>query len=417
MRRIKKFSDEHIVQFIDIAANAYPVFGFNTPERKEKLIERVIEVNNNDESINYYGIFDDDKVVGGMRMHDYTMNVFDHLLPVGGVGMIAVDLTRKKEKFARDMIAFFLDHYNSQEACFVILYPFRPDFYRRMGFGYGPQIHRFRFKPSDLPISNLKSKIALTTDQDAIEACYNRVQIRTHGLIKKTRADLAAIFRRPNNRVVAYYEDNEIRGYFVFHSKGTVEGNPIQQDMIITEFFYENTIAFLSLLDFIRRQSDQVDRVEFITQDEYFYYVSSDPRDDSNLMIPEVNYATNLSGLGIMYRVLDVARVFSMLSAHQFGSTNYILKLSIRDSFMQNNNKSFTINFMKGLATFPKSQNQAVDVEVTMDIADFSSLLLGIIDFKHLLTYGLAEISDETFVDTVQKTFYSQVKPRCKTEF
>jgi predicted acetyltransferase len=55
------------------------------------------------------------------------------------------------------MMLYFLRHYREQGAPLVALYPFRPDFYRQMGFGYGTKMDQHRVKPSALPRGPSKS--------------------------------------------------------------------------------------------------------------------------------------------------------------------------------------------------------------------------------------------------------------------
>ena len=57
------------------------------------------------------------------------------------------------------------------------------------------------------------------------------------------------------------------------------------------------------------------------------------------------------------------------------------------------------------------------DVEVTMDIADFSSMLLGAVSFKSLHDYGRAEISDNAQIGLVSRAFATEEKPVCLTSF
>lgn len=57
------------------------------------------------------------------------------------------------------------------------------------------------------------------------------------------------------------------------------------------------------------------------------------------------------------------------------------------------------------------------DVEVCMDVAEFSSLLVGAVNFKSLYKYGLAKISDPSYVGVVDKIFAVEDKPICTTPF
>ena len=61
-----------------------------------------------DKSWTPYGVFRDGKMVGIYRNFDFTMNVRGNLVPAGGLGMVAVDLTHKKEHIAKEIVESFL---------------------------------------------------------------------------------------------------------------------------------------------------------------------------------------------------------------------------------------------------------------------------------------------------------------------
>ena len=57
------------------------------------------------------------------------------------------------------------------------------------------------------------------------------------------------------------------------------------------------------------------------------------------------------------------------------------------------------------------------DVELRLDVAAFSSLLVGAVGFRRLHMYGLADVSDPAYIDTVDRIFAVEQKPVCTTEF
>ncbi|VAW34560.1 hypothetical protein MNBD_CHLOROFLEXI01-4530, partial [hydrothermal vent metagenome] len=61
--------------------------------------------------------------------------------------------------------------------------------------------------------------------------------------------------------------------------------------------------------------------------------------------------------------------------------------------------------------------NAQPDVEIGLDVAEFSSLITGATTFRQLLAYGLATISDVSFADVVHQLFYTPHKPLCTTPF
>lgn len=98
MRVVDKLWDEEdFLQFVDIVIGAYPGRLDGSQPTKEQL-KALFQ--NNDAAIHYYGLWEENKLVGGMRLHDFEMNLLSKIIPVGGVGLVAVDLLRKKERIA-----------------------------------------------------------------------------------------------------------------------------------------------------------------------------------------------------------------------------------------------------------------------------------------------------------------------------
>ena len=118
-------------------------------------------------------------------------------VPVGGIGMVAVDLLHKKEHVARDLVTFFLDHYRTRGMPLGLLYPFRPDFYKQMGFGYGTKMSEYRVRPSDLPAYGSKDHLVNLGPEDSelLLDYYNRYQMRTHGMLRRTTFEIARKLR------------------------------------------------------------------------------------------------------------------------------------------------------------------------------------------------------------------------------
>ena len=54
---------------------------------------------------------------------------------------------------------------------------------------------------------------------------------------------------------------------------------------------------------------------------------------------------------------------------------------------------------------------------IQLDVADFSSLVLGAVGFKTLHAYGLAKLSDPEALDQVDRLFHTEARPRCVTAF
>lgn len=413
---VKRMDEEHIKDFIEIGSNAYPAMNINTPDEKENIIKKFKKLQNENPSANIYGLYRNDIMQGGMILFDFSMNFLGNEIKAGGVGFVAVDLLHKKEKIAKELITNFLEHYKNKETYMAMLYPFRSDFYKKMGFGYGTKMNQYKVKPSSLPKGNSKKNIDFLTsdDKDKICECYNRYTSKTHGMIKRSQKDIEGFFKNPNNKIIGYKYNDRIEGYILFSFKKDNENRFLINDINIHEFIYESKEAYLELMTFLNSQNDQIRHVIFNTQDEYFHHALIDPRNDTDNLIPSVYHESNTQGVGLMYRVIDINGMFKTLKSHNFSNIDCKLKITIKDTFLKENDGSYIIHFNNGL---PELKDNDYEVEITMDISEFSSLLVGSIDFKSLYRLGLTEISDTNYINTINKLFCTETKPICMTAF
>jgi len=413
---IKPLAEQDYEAFVSISGNAYPAFKIASEADRQRLIQR-LHARNDDPISHVYGLYRDGALLGGMILFDFTMQLLSVKAPVGGVGMIGVDLLHKKEKVAYELVQFFLQYYRARGVALATLYPFRPDFYRRMGFGTGAQISQYRVRPADLPPGSPREHLVYlrADDKQLLRACYNRCLSRTHGLMEKSDLELSSMFDNVENRIIAYRRGDDVLGYMVFTFTSGHAQNFTINDLIVKELFYETPAALAELFAFLHSQADQVRRVIFHTQDEDFYHALRDPRNETGNMVPQVSHETSTQGVGIMYRVIDMPGLFRLLAGHDFGGQSCRLKLTVRDSFFPENSGSSTVCFSRGRPEIVDGGQH--DVEVGLDVADFSSLIMGSARFRSLYNYGLADISEPSAVDTIDRLFRTEAKPVCTTPF
>ena len=417
MSEIRVLSVEDFDAFVNILVNAYPGWKIapRDKEAKERVKQRFLKAHQEEPMITAYGLFRDGGLQGGMLFHDFKMNCLGARIAAGGVGQVAVDLLHKKEHVAREMTLYFLRHYRERGAPLIMLYPFRPDFYKKMGFGYGTKMNQYRVQPAGLPKGPSKAHIRYLDkdDRQALLDCYNRYLSRTHGMIEKSERELTRLVENPQHQIVGYEEDGRVLGYLVF----TIEHgeNWLINDICIREFIYESRAALSELMTFLHTQADQIRHIIFNTQDEVFYYLLLDPRNGSPTLIPDVYHESNIQGVGLMYRVIHTRTIFDLLRERNFGGQTCRLKLTIEDSFLPENAGSTFLRFEDGRLHLVDDGDY--DVEVCMDVAEFSSLLVGAVNFRSLHKYGLAEISDPGYVGIIDRVFAVEDKPICTTPF
>ena len=416
MREIRKLTPLEQEESITITANAYPGLDLTKRANYARYQDRMAQMEL-DPTIHSYGLFEDDQMRGVMRWYDFTMNFFGAQTLVGGIGGVAVDLLHKKEKVAADMVHAFLRHYKDAGSCLAALYPFRPDFYRRMGFGHGSPMYNYRFSPASLPKGLLKSDLAFlnTSDGKRLQACYERYFHRTHGIMARQPSFWDQLLNEPRIQTVGISRGGRLAGYLSFTFEKGQHENFLSNSIHIRELIYETAADLSQLLTFLHTQADQSETISYNTQDASFFYLLTDPRRDRGALLPHVvAHESSTQGLGMMYRVINVPRLFEVLKNHNFGGVTCRLQIELRDSFFPENGGSFVINFREGNARV--TSEASPEVILSLDVAEFSSLVIGAVALQKLIEYGLATLSDESYLDRLIHLF-SGPKPVCLTQF
>ncbi|MCA9942243.1 MAG: GNAT family N-acetyltransferase [Anaerolineales bacterium] len=401
--------------YTTIAINAYPGIRATDEAARRRFKERGQEMHA-DPIITVYGLFEAGDMRGIMRLYDFRMRLRGADLLVGGVGGVGVDLLHKKERIAYDMVQFFHRHYQEKGAAMTALYPFRPDFYKQMGYGYGRKINQYRIPPASLPKGDRQNVIYLDkSHQQAFNECYSRLMANSNGLMTQPELTINTLFTQSNMQKVGYWADGQLQGYLLFSFEPVPNGTFLRNNIVVRTLLYENSAALRGLLAFLQAQADQIENVIMNTQDEDFHLLLHDPRNGSHNLMPSVYHESNAQGVGIMYRVIDVPRLFELLAGHNFGGQTLTVQLNLQDSFWPDCAGVWVLCVENGRITFNPSAKP--DVAISLDVAEFSSLIMGATTFRQLLTYGLADISDPAYADAVHALFYTPNKPICHTAF
>lgn len=412
---IKKIPASDMDRFIDICILAYPGMPVRSKAERAAVRARMAK-RNRDPRVSVWGCYRSGELVGGLRLFDYTMNLHGLPIPVGGGGSLAVALEHKKEHVARNLMTHFIDHYRKKKTPLAILYPFRPDFYRAMGFGYGSKLHQYRIRPAHLPDSPARRAVRLLTRADlpALRRCYHRFYMRTSGMIDETAYGWNLIFEYGKHRYAGYFDHGELLGYAAFAFEPSAPDDFIRNNIRISELIVNERQALAGLLAFVRSQHDQIDSIIVNSFDDNLHFLPVDPRSREHLIAP-IYHETNLSGVGLMFKVIDIPAMFAALADHSFGGQTATVGITVTDTFTPANQGRHIVRFTEGKPVI--ARGGGADVDITLDIAQFSSLLIGAIGFKELYRCNLAEISDPAWVDRVQALFRTDDKPVCVTQF
>lgn len=418
MRDIRVVPDGDLPALAVLASRSYPGSPLlQTAEGRDQFVQNVIEQQTKQPDILLYGLYENSTLLGCMRLYDFQMTVYEGSVLAGGVGMVATDMLHKKQGVARDMIRFFLHHYRERGAPLATLFPFRPDFYKHMGFGYAAKLNYYRFAPAALPKPQNQHQLGFLTkgNQDEALACYNRFTARTHGMIQRDTFWMDKLFDEKGHQVVGYRNlDGALEGYAIFAFK---EGRNFTLNTIeMRELVYETPAAFRTLLGFFHNQRDQVPQIEWYSYDQYLHALTDDPRNGSNNILPHANHETNTAAVGLMHRIIDLRGLFAALAEHAFGDANCMIRFEVRDTLLPEHDGATVVHFSDGRPAVQPTDTPH-DLALALDVAELSSLLMGSVPFRSLYQYGLVDVSNEAYLPTLVRMFPADTPPICMNRF
>ena len=418
MREIRKLSENNIDAYTDIAFNAYPSFKNFTKEAMQEYKKVATDILNNDPMVTFYGMFEKDKLISVMRLFDFKMNCFGKIISVSGLGFLAVHLMYKKEKVAKAMVEFYEELYKRKEIPFGLLLPFRPDFYKNMGYGFGTKMNQYRLAPSRIPSYLGKGDLRYIKEEELCKLldCHCRVVKKNHGMLEKFGDEIRDLFGDEYNRVIGNYDKNgNINGYLVYKFHNGKSGNYTINNIYVKELIYENIEILKILFGFLRKQEDQVNLVIFNTEDENFAYLFNNPLNDSLNYIPYGYLETNTQAIGVMYKIFDVKKAFAECAHRNYNNVNLAVRfLIIKDDFSKEKKEEIIVKIENGVV---KLGSKEFEVTVKISIAEFSSLFLGCVSIKGLFKLGLLELDNIVAIDELDRAFYCNEKPVCYTDF
>ncbi len=393
---IRELREEDLLEYGMVYTNAYP--GFKRP------IEQIVEVlRNGFEEVHtqtLVGVDENGKIQGGFKLLDFSIYQNYNEFKMGGIGGVCVSLDAKKQGVAKQLIKEALRRMIEKDIPISILYPFRHDFYEKMGWGQVGEVKEFKFAPSSLPLYPEREFIRGYQDKDldGIKECYERFAKSGNCTVKRTENLWNAKMKhRPN--MFVYEEEGVIEGYMVigFDRK---ESSPLRNDLRILEMVYTTQRAYFGLLGFIASQFDQFESVIYATRrNEPFHLLLKESRREHEIIHGLYHYSQKV-GLGWMLRVIDVKK--ALLGRMNYNATNLDVTFIIEDSFLPENSGSYTfiLNDGKPVVNQEKSKYQ-----IKLDIATFSQLFVNYLTFTDAAKIRKLEVNDPAILACLDQAF------------
>ena len=381
MTTLRRLAAPDRESFSHIMGSAYP--GFRTEFR-----DQIFDYRLSHDEATLYGAFAGERMAGSYRRHVFTMNLRGQLLPISGLGGVAVDLPFKKQHVCLEMVRDFHAESLKAGALLATLYPFRIDFYARMGYSVVSRVHAFTLNIADFPRGDF-SACAFLDDEAAFLDYYNRHASERHGLMRRgaNHGELGRLLGMPPKKRVGVFRQGRLAGAFEYNFVGVSPANPFHYELDVRELFGDSPDDLGALLHFIRAQEDQVQRVRLYTFDPDFSLALGSlhaPVEGVNIL-DEFHCGETL-GYGLMARVLDVRALREALAAVDFNDVNAEMVFDLTDDLLPQNTGRLDWVLKQGRLCGRAASAMAPVLKLT--IADFSALLCGAVSLQSLARYA-----------------------------
>ena len=406
---------EELAAYARIAFDAYPGFGMEDASQLQAYLEKIAE---KAPGVRPLGAFREGILTGGMLVYDYEMNYRGNFLPVAGIGLVAVDLLRKKEHVCKDLVTSFILESRERGRPLTLLYPFRPDFYYKLGYGYGAPLYEYRVRTENFIAASEKEGLehASSDEREEIVCCYNQAAERTHGMIRRSAADMGRILAKKGHHTVIVRENGEVSGYVLFKFESAHKSNFVANDLVIVERMELTPLAGERLNTFIGGQRDQCAHTVYRTFDAEEYHRLADPRDSSGDLVPDVYHASYRGAVGLMYRIGDVKAFFDQ-AALPVPENWETMALEITDTLFGEDPVSGLLTDEGGSLKFvPRKPGRGIPV-ARLGIQALSSLLMGALTPGKALKDSLVIVDSSRASEGLLKICSAMEKPQCWTSF
>lgn len=333
-------------------------------------------------------------ILGALKMQPMTQHMGGAALPMMGLAAVGVAPWARRRGVGAMLCRHALRRGRERGDVLSALYPFRPDFYRRLGWALAGELHVYRFPPEYLQGSqDPPVRLATTADEPAIMACYARVAAKSNGLIDRSDRVWRRHLDMPATYAFVHETGGALDGYMLLRY-GRSAGGREHRTLLIREMVVERPEVATALFGWISLQRDLWRRARHdATPDEHFWMRLCDPRPPGHrgtrwLWDPVARIIR-----GPMLRVLNVADAIER--RRTWGSAAPLrFSLSVRDAELPENETQLTVDF-DGTRASVSEHDRATDTRIETEIGTFSQIYAGEISVSAAVSLGAAHVTND----------------------
>lgn len=308
-----------------------------------------------------YGYEEENKLLAGLMRIPFTGHFGEVEYKIDGISdVMSLPENMSGVNAGKILQEALLDMYEEQVEL-SYLAPFSYSYYRKFGYEYVFDTYNYAIKANNLPKIVLKDngnlkRTPLATIDTELKSLYNRTTKNEFGGI--IRADWWWKYspqKHTDWQLVKYFDEkNKLRGY-MFYTR-------TEDTFKIEEIIYESSMAFNSLLQFVKRHS---------SAHEIFKYESPIPKNNLEVFSDPDKVKLTVKPY-MMARIINLKK---FILNYPFKQPNLDINLRIKDDVIKNNDNIWNLNINNDQVKFEVSETQTADI--TIDIRELTQVLLG----------------------------------------
>jgi predicted acetyltransferase len=265
------------------------------------------------------------RLVAACKLHRLEQSITGRPLPMMGLAAVAVARTERRRGIGAALCTAAIRTARARGDVLSVLYPFRPSYYQRLGWGLVGRLHDHRFRATWLPRydeAGATRVASLDRDAEAIIRCYERVAGRAHGPIVRDERGWGYRFagedlgvrpldpdsrRRADDdprRVVLVHGTNDVDGYALLRIRRDDGGGRVA---VVRELVAETEAAYRGILGLVATRAGKWPVARYRARpEERFEDRLEDPRPVGHRTTGSLYFPTGRIIRGPMLRLLDV---------------------------------------------------------------------------------------------------------------
>ena len=359
---IRKLAAEHLDQYNGLLRYAFQVTEktlLETGWEDEDIKQSKFPVL---ERANVWGCFDGEALVSQFAAYPLEMNIHSVVYPIAFITSVSTYPEYSGMGLMSKLMKMSLDEMREKGQSLALLYPYSIPLYRKKGWEIVSDKMSFRIRDVQLPKSRDTSGYVRRVSWENRDFVSLHAQFagQTHGCLFRNNLAWDEYWRwdEDDTTVAVYYrEDGQPRGYMVYLIKDDI--------MYIKEMIYLDMDSKKGLWKYIGAHESMIDEVR---GSNYFSEPIAFSLEDSDIKETIRPY--------IMGRIIDVEQFLKKYQFHP--GMEGVFTLQIRDSFLEWNDRSFTMKVSGGKAELiEKAEEQDSRYGASMSIGTLTTLMLG----------------------------------------